>query len=165
MRPVPEYDPKSWLIKALRETAHAMESLLWEVDEDVLDDVPDGDEWSCKHLIAHMSEMERRYIERLERIVSLDAPRIDAFDADSIEGHARLDRESIFDLMDEFGVQRQHSVYLLWSLDRGDWGRTGVHPYLGPLTVTEVAREMNEHDLSHLWQLRRICDQFEAASV
>jgi hypothetical protein len=24
---------------------------------------------------------------------------------------------------------------------------------------------MNEHDLAHLWQLRRLCDRFEAASV
>jgi hypothetical protein len=29
----------------------------------------------------------------------------------------------------------------------------------------DVAREMNEHDLSHLWQLRRVCDAFEAAAV
>ena len=165
MRPVPEYDAKSWLIKALRETAHAMESLIWNVDEDALDAVVDGDEWSCKHLIAHMSGMERRYIDRLERIVRLDDPRIDAFDADSLDPRPRFDREIIFDLMDEFSVQRQQSVYLLWSLDSGDWSRRGIHPYLGPLTVTQIAREMNEHDLSHLWQLRRICDQFEAASV
>jgi hypothetical protein len=56
-------------------------------------------------------------------------------------------------------------VYLLWSLDESDWERAGIHPYLGPLTITQVAREMNEHDLAHLWQLRRLCDAFEVASV
>jgi hypothetical protein len=67
--------------------------------------------------------------------------------------------------MDEFSVQRQQLVYLLWSLDDADWSRHGVHPYLGPLTVMQVAREINEHDLAHLWQLRRLCDRYEAASV
>ena len=165
MRPVPEYDAKSWLLKALRETAHAMETLIWNVDEDVLEQTPECDEWSCKDLAAHMCEMERRYIDRLERVVRLDDPRIDAFDADSLDPRPHVARESIYDLMDEFSVQRQQSVYLLWSLDSGDWSRKGVHPYLGPLTITELAREMNEHDLSHLWQLRRVCDQFEPASA
>ncbi len=163
MRPVPEYDPKAWLLKALRETAHAMETLIWELDESALDRHPDDDEWSCHELIAHMSTMEKHFVERLERIVRLDEPRITAFDGDSIEPADAAD--DTFELMDEFGVQRQQAVYMLWSLDDHDWQRHGVHPYLGPLTIMQVAREMNEHDLAHLWQLRRLCDRFEAASV
>jgi len=165
MRPVPEYDAKSWLLKALRETAHAMESLLWNIEDEALERRPDDGEWSAKELVSHMCEMERRYIDRLERMVRSDEPKIAAFDADSIEPSRPLDEDAVFDLMDEFAVQRRQAVYLLWSLDDRDWERRGIHPYLGPLTVTQTAREMNEHDLAHLWQLRRLCDQFEAASV
>ena len=165
MRPVPEYDAKSWLLKALRETAHAMESLIWDIEDDVLDRRPDADEWSCKELVGHMCEMERRYIDWLERIVRMDEPEITPFDGDSIETDSALVGQTVFDLMDDFSVQRQQLVYLLWSLDGDDWNRRGKHPYLGPLTVTQVAREMNEHDLSHLWQLRRLCDRFQPASV
>ena len=165
MRPVPEYDAKSWLLKALRETAHAMESLLWNVDDGALDRPGADDEWSCADLVCHMTEMERRYIERFERIVRLDEPRIDAFDGDSIEPERALRDQSAFDVMDEFAVLRRQTVYLLWSLDDDDWERRGVHPYLGALTVMDVAREMNEHDLSHLWQLRRLADAYETASV
>jgi hypothetical protein len=162
MRPVPEFDAKSWLTKALRETSHAMESLLWNVDDDLLDDRPDEDEWSCVDLAHHMTEMERRYLERLELVLRLDDPPIDAFDADSIEPAYR---GSVYDAMDEFGELRRRSVYLLWSLDDRDWHRTGEHPYLGQLTILQMAREMNEHDLAHLWQLRRLCDRLAAASV
>ena len=165
MRPVPEYDAKSWLLKALRETAHAMESLLWNIDDEELGWRPDEGEWSARELVVHMMEMERRYVDWLERIMRLDEPRIDAFDADSIEPSPPDGDDAVFDVMDEFAVQRRQAVYLLWSLDEADWQRCGVHPYLGPLTITQVAREMNEHDLAHLWQLRRLCDQFEAASV
>lgn len=166
MRPVPEYDPKSWLLKALRETAHAMESLLWELDGDLVAMQPDDDEWSCAELVSHMCEMERRYIDRLERIVRMDAPAIKAFDADSIA--AEFDRqgpETVFEALDEFSALRRQSVYLLWSLDAEDWEREGVHPYLGPLTILQTAREMNEHDLAHLWQLRRLADALQALLV
>jgi hypothetical protein len=165
VRPVPEYDAKRWLLKALRETAHAMESLLWNVDDDVLGRRPRDDEWSCKELINHMTEMERRYIDWLESIVRLDEPAIPAFDGDSIEPLTPVEQQDVFDTMDEFSTLRRKSVYLLWSLDDADWNRRGIHPYVGPLSVTQVAREMNEHDLSHLWQLRRLCDVFEALSV
>ncbi len=166
MRPVPEYDPKSWLMKALRETSHAMEALLWNLDDGALDERPAEDEWSCVELVHHVAEMERRYIDRLERIVRLDDPAIEAFDGDSIGMPADpLDAHEAFDMMDEFAVLRRQTVYLLFSLDDGDWHRRGIHPYLGPLTIMQVVREMNEHDLSHLWQLRRICDTFELATV
>ncbi len=162
MRPVPQYDPKSWLLKALRETANAMEALLWEVDDDCLERKSGGDAWSCAELITHMTEMERRFLDRLERMVRLDEPRIGAFDADSIDAP---ERQSAYDAMDDLGELRRRSVRLLWSLDAGDWRRKGVHPYIGPMTIMQVAREMNEHDLSHLWQLRRICDAYELATV
>lgn len=165
MRPVPEFDPKSWLLKALRETAHAMESLLWNVDDDLLDRQPGEDEWSCKDLVSHMTEMERHYIDWLERIARIDEPKIDAFDGDSVQPMIPVAEQNVFDTMDEFGALRRQAVYLLWSLDESDWERRGVHPYLGPLTLMQVAREMNEHDLAHLWQLRRLCDAFEPASV
>jgi DinB family protein len=165
MRPVPEYDPKAWLLKAMRETAHAMESLIWELDEDALERRPDPDEWACNELLSHMLEMERRYCQWLEQIVRADNPQLAAFDGDSIEPEVPLNETSAFELMDEFGVLRQQSVYTLWSLESSGWERKGDHPYLGPLSITRIAREMNEHDLSHLWQLRRLCDRFQGASV
>jgi hypothetical protein len=109
--------------------------------------------------------MERSYVERLESIVRLDEPRIRAFDADSIAAQREMVDDNAFELMDDFTSQRQRSVYLLWSLDDADWERRGVHPYLGPLTILQCAREMNEHDLGHLWQVRRLCDRYSAASV
>jgi hypothetical protein len=165
MRPVPEFDPRAWLLKALRETSHAMESLIWELDEDALDERRHWDEWSIRDLVLHMCEMERRHVERVERIARLDEPKIAAFDGDSIQPRAEDDDASAFELMDEFGSHRQQAVYLLWSLDEVEWERRGIHPYLGPLSILDCAREMNEHDLSHLWQLRRMCDSFTTAVV
>jgi hypothetical protein len=142
-----------------------MESLLWNVDDDLLERRPSEDEWSCKELVSHMTEMERHYIEWLERIARIEEPAIDAFDGDSVQPIMPVADQNAFDTMDEFGALRRQAVYLLWSLDDADWDRRGIHPYLGPLTLMQVAREMNEHDLAHLWQLRRLCDAFQPAPV
>ena len=165
MRPVPEYDQKAWLLKALRETSHAMEGLLWEADEATFE-VRDGDEWSVRDLACHVALMEQGFVERLEAIISLAGMvkevHIPAFDGDTVVAPEHWSELTTFELMEEFEGQRQRSVYLLWSLDERDWDLTGRHPYLGPLSVLQCAREMNEHDLSHLWQLRRLCDQTAA---
>jgi hypothetical protein len=36
------------------------------------------------------------------------------------------------------------------------WERQGEHPYRGPISVGQIVREMNEHDLAHLWQIMKI---------
>src|SRR5688572_27891286 len=118
MRPVPEYDAKSWLLKALRETAHAMEAIVWDAEEVTLDDAPAEGEWSARALLSHMAEMERRFHGRLERMISVDTPVIDAFDADSIDALGQHEQD-VFDAIDDFGSLRQQTVYLLWSLDEG----------------------------------------------
>lgn len=167
MRAVPEYDAKSWLLKALRETPNAIEALLWDLHDDELDRRPADDEWSCREIVMHMCAMERRYTDRLELIVRLDEPRIDAFDGDSIaaEDKPSGDETDVFEQMQEYDSLRRRSVYLLWSLDDRDWRRRGVHPYLGSMTLLDAVREMNEHDLSHIWQLRRLCDCWQLESV
>lgn len=165
MRPIPQYDAKAWLLKAMRETARAMEAIIWEADEADLERATDPDEWSAKQQLSHMCEMERRYIGWLECIAREDDARLKPFDGDSIEPEVPLDRVGVYELMEEFGALRQQCVYLLWSLDEYDWERTGEHPYLGPRSILDIAREMNEHDLAHLWQLRRTCDRFAAVSA
>jgi hypothetical protein len=40
-------------------------------------------------------------------------------------------------------------------MDR-DFERTAVHPYRGEVTLGQIARELAQHDLEHLWQVRRL---------
>jgi len=61
----------------------------------------------------------------------------------------------------ELSRLRQRSAQLLWSLEPSDWEREGLHPYRGRLSIMQVARDMNEHDLGHLWQMRRLRRQIE----
>lgn len=158
-------DSHAWLLKALRETAGALASYCWRLDEDLLRRRADPDDWCLLEVAGHLRDCERRYLERLEAMIAREQPRIPAFDAESIQPavpYVMLDPD---EALNGFEALRRRTLQLLRSLADADWERTGLHPYLGLVTVAQVVREMSEHDLEHLWQARRIVEALTGAPV
>jgi hypothetical protein len=157
-RAVEEYDQTRWLLKALREAAHELESQLWGLDEEGLRWRPSDDGWSLKEIAAHLRDCEEHFVACLELIIAKDNPRLPAFDGDALV----LDRDyrdaDLYDALERFSYQRQRSVSMLWG-PGDDWERAGLDPYRGPVTIAQLAREQSEHDLEHLWQARRLREQ------
>lgn len=155
-RPVPEYDESRWLLKALRETAHELESQLWGLDEDDLRWRPSDDALCLKEIAAHLRDCEAHFLRTLETIALEDVPCVAAFDADGL----LLDRDyrdsDVYESLEELERLRYRSVSLLWQLADDEWERSGIHPYLGPVTIARLAREQSQHDLEHLWEARRV---------
>jgi hypothetical protein len=149
-------DDSQWLLKALYEAAGELEMQLWGLSKEELRWRPAEDEWCLKEIAGHLRDCEGRYLQRLRDVAELDEPEIPAFDADSIVPESDYRDLDLHEMLEAFVNLRHRTTALLWSLDPQAWQRRGIHPYLGPLTVTQIAREMNEHDLSHLWQARRL---------
>lgn len=161
MRYVPERDESRWLLKALRETAHELESQLWGLDEEDLRWRPADDAWCLKEIAAHLRDCEEHLVETLELIAFRDEPRLPVFDADALVIERDYRECDLYDALLGFEHLRGRTVSLLWSLDDEGWKRTGVHPYRGPVSIAQLAREQNEHDLEHLWQARRLRESLE----
>lgn len=152
----PEFDEQRWLLKALREAAHELASQLWGLDEEDLRWRPSEDGWSLKEIAAHLRDCEEHFLRSLEAIAHQDAPRLRAFDADALVLERDYRDLKLDDVLERFEYCRHRSVNLLWSLADEDWQRTGLHPYRGPVSIAQLAREQSEHDLEHLWQARRL---------
>ena len=155
-RSVSERDEPRWLLKALREAAHELESQLWGLAEDDLRWRPSDDGWSLKEIAAHLRDCEEHFVESLELIVSRDEARIPAFDADALVLERDYRSIDLYEALERFETLRHRSVSVLWGLFEEDWERTGVHPYIGPVSIARLVREQSEHDLEHLWQARRL---------
>jgi hypothetical protein len=56
----------------------------------------------------------------------------------------------------EFEAAREETVWLLYMLDEQGWSQSARHPYRGLVTLYDIARELHEHDLDHLFQARRL---------
>ena len=73
--------------------------------------------------------------------------------------------EDVEDTLEDCHYLRRRSTYRLWDIDDRDWERTGEHPYRGSVSVLQIAREMYQHDLEHLWQARRMMDALAARAA
>lgn len=149
-----------WLLKALRESAHELESQLWGLNENELRWRPSDEAMSLKEIAAHMRDCEEHFLQTLELIVSRDEPKLKSFDGDALvldRDYQQIDLEEALDL---FTSLRHRTVDLLWGC-AGDWDRTGRHPFLGQVTIAKLVRDQNEHDLEHLWQARKIREELK----
>jgi hypothetical protein len=164
-RLAPEYDETRWVLKALREAARELESQLWGLEEDDLRRRPSDDDLCLKEIAAHLRDCEEHFLECLELIAFGDQPRLPALDPDLLLLETDYRELDLYDSLERFEYLRHRSVNLLWSLEGDDWERTGTHPYRGVLSVAQLAREQNEHDLEHLWQARRVREALVEGAV
>jgi len=156
-----EYSSQQWMLKALHEAADELQSQLLGLSEEDLCRRPAPGEWSLKEIAAHLRDAEACFLERLRLIVSQDEPDLPDIDVDAYVLEQDYQSLDLYEVLLEFSRLRQRSSSLLRSLEPSEWEREGLHPYRGRLSIMQVARDMNEHDLSHLWQARRLRRQIE----
>lgn len=150
-------DP-SFLLKALSEASGEMRREYHGLSrEDLLVPGSAPDEGWCLLAVAvHVRDTERGILGQVEAILRRREANVRYVDIDNIpfaEDYSDADED---DVMEEFHDLRQRLAYTLWELDGEDWERAGIHPYRGRVTLLDLARETYQHDLEHLWQVRRM---------
>jgi hypothetical protein len=121
-----------WVLKALREAGDELIDQFYGASEDELCGRPEDDEWSLKEIAGHLRDNEELALEQDYRSADVQ------------------------ELLSAFAGFRRQAYRLLSSLAPDDWERCGRHPYRGEVTIAQIARELAEHDLGHLWQARRL---------
>lgn len=155
--------PKGWLLKALSEAGNLLLSELCGLDEEELRWRAAEGEWSLKEIAAHLRDAEELALAQLNAFVSGSSSPLPAWDVDLFPQERDYQSEEIAGLLASFGRLRRETTYLLWGLTEADWGRAAEHPYRGSVTLQEVARELAQHDLEHLWQVRRLKERLREA--
>ena len=119
---------------------------------------PPDDGWTLLAIPYHLRETERGLLKQFEIITRHRSPQIPSVDLDDIPIDEDYRDEDVNDLLEEFHDLRRRSSYLLWDLLPSEWEKAGIHPYRGPLTLLEIVREAYQHDLEHLWQVKRMLE-------
>ncbi len=153
-------DP-AFLLKALGEVSGELRNLLDGKQRKRLLRRGTGydEDWCLLAIATHLRETERGFQDQLLPMLTGDEPEIRHVDVDDIPlqpDYRDCDHETV---LEEFQYLRRRTAYLLWDLGPGDWERGGIHPYRGRMTVLQLAREIYQHDLEHLWQARRMLEQ------
>ncbi len=155
-------DP-SFLLKALGEASGELARAFEGVRErDLLRPAAWPDEgWCLLAVPFHLVQVERG-VQEQTAIIAMSRgrgmPEVPHVDFDDIPFEADYAEADVELLLEELHFLRRRTTYLLWDLSERDWERKGVHPYRGEVSIMEIARETYQHDLEHLWQVRRMLD-------
>lgn len=113
---------------------------------------PDEGGWNLKQLSLHLSQTERMYFDRLQRILQEDRPELQLFDQEQALNSTDAEHAGFGDALAEWKSWREQLVAVLEGLDGGSASRVGLHPELGEITPRGIARILDEHDQSHYRQ-------------
>jgi hypothetical protein len=152
----PGSQSKDWVLKALREAGSSLLSELYSQDEEALRWRPAEGEWSLKEIAAHLRDAEELALAQINAFVSASSSPLPAWDVDVLPQERDYQSEEMTLLLASYRGMRRETTYLLWGLTDADWQGSAEHPYRGPVTLGEIARELAQHDLEHLWQVRRL---------
>lgn len=116
-------------------------------------DPPEG-EWGAAEVLAHMADVENLYFERLNTLLHEQNPALrPPTDGGRME---EMRNRSWEENLDAFNAIRGDTISLLMGMTLNDWGRSGIHPTRGTITVEDVVEAMIDHDLDHINQLRAL---------
>jgi hypothetical protein len=156
MREIPrEGNLHAFLLKALREASGELEGEFYNLRPKQLSWRENG-EWSLIEIAGHLRDREEANLAHLRAIVGSRRPRLDLVDYEALVEDNGYEPRQINELLYGYSDLRQRALYLLYNLSENQWRRAGQHPYRGELTIEQLAKEMNEHDLAHLWQIQRV---------
>jgi hypothetical protein len=140
-------------IAALPESLAAAVSGLSEAQ---LDARSPEDIWNVRQVAHHLADSHMNAFIRTKLIVTEDRPTLKPYDQDA---WALLPDTEAMPIEASLGILRGlHArwVKLFESLADGDWGRTGLHPENGEVTVDSILRGYADHGEEHLEQIARI---------
>jgi len=151
-----EEGEQRWVLKALREAGDELMGQFHGAREKELRWRPQDDEWSLKEIAGHLRDNEELALEQMRLMAGHEEPPLPARDVDALPLERDYRSADVQELLGAFAGLRRQTHRLLWSLASDDWERCGRHPYRGEVTIAQIARDLAEHDLGHLWQARRL---------
>ena len=149
-----ESGQRRWLLKALRESSGELFGIFRGFSERDLRWRPAEHEWCLKEIAAHMRDAELLFQRQIEAIAHEYEPRLPHESIDVLPSERDYRDEPLTRLLDEFGEAREETFWLLRMLGENEWQRCGEHPYRGRISIHDIARELHEHDLEHLYEAR-----------
>ncbi len=143
-------------MKALREAGGTLFSEFAGLDETTLRHRPAEDELSLKEIAAHLRDAEELALRQLTSASEEPDKRLPVWDVEVLPLERDYRNADLRGLLGELRNLRRLTTALLWTLRDWDWRREVRHQYRGEITIEMIARELAQHDLEHLWQVRRL---------
>ncbi len=144
------------LLQALAATMSNLGRMLEDVDRDMFCRRLSPDGWSMADVLSHLISVEKRYYQRLRRVLVEERPFLPLILPDETK-HNLLVTPS------EFAAARQQTLAFLRDVPEAGWACTAVHEIQGEVTFQFLVQYLVDHDSQHLNQIAMIQQQLNAA--
>lgn len=144
-------------IEVLERTPRVVTELLSGLSEDWITNNEGGDTWSPFDVVGHLIHGEKTdWITRTKIILANKNETFEPFNRFAQFEDSK--GKSLEELLDQFRQLRKENVETLKSLDiqDDDFNKTGIHPALGPVKLSELLSTWVAHDLGHIYQITRV---------
>jgi hypothetical protein len=158
---LPDRDPQGWAVKALREAGSSFASEFAGLDEDALKRRPADGELCLKEIAAHVRDACELTRSQLQAIIDRPGRTIPHQDLDLLPLERDYRRTDIRQVIAGLRSAHRDLTVELWGLGGPEWRLAGRHPYLGEVTIEQITRELAQHTMEHLWQVRRLKSEME----
>ena len=143
-------------VEALATMPDRLEAVLAGHSNAELQRAPADGEWSAARIIGHLISYTRHSRSEFHVMAWLTDPLLPGWDeaaeADA-EGWERQDAARLLELLTEATTA---AVAVLKEIPDASWGRAGIHPRSGRLSIRQLASRRRRHFEEHLKQLEQM---------
>lgn len=117
----------------------------------LLDGRPASGDWSARENLAHLARHSAVFLERLDRILREDTPRLGRYRAEDDSEWPRWSGLPLDEVLRRLKDGRQRLLAWVAALSEGQLSRTGLHPSFGAMTIPQWLEFFLLHEAHHLY--------------
>lgn len=152
------------LLDSYRATPVIPRALPRDVDDATARRRPASGNWAIVETVAHLADVEERFLGRMRLILNKDQPVLAAFDQAALADERDYRALPLAPEVRRFAALRAEQIALLQSLPAAAWARGGRHEEHGEVTIQALAAHLAAHEAAHLAEIARLPVSGEAAS-
>ncbi len=140
-------------LRRLETQLQALPAVLGDATPDQISRRPPSGKWSARENLAHLARHHEVFLERLQRIINEDTPRIERYRAEDDPEWPRWSGRGTPDVLKRLSALRARVVKHVRALSPAQTARVGVHSGLGPMSLARWVEFFLVHEAHHLYAI------------
>ena len=137
-------------LKSLALTPQTLSKIVDQVKPEHYNDVVDPDRFNLTEMVAHMSDFEDIFLDRLRLAHEAPGSTITPINPDARAEEKNYKTRDVHHELEVFDIRRRDMMDFFETLAEDDWQKTFKHPELGEVSIRDYAQIILAHDLSHV---------------
>jgi len=129
----------------------ALDVVLKDATPALIDRRPASGDWSARENLTHLARHATVFLERLDRILREDAPKLGRYRAEDDPEWPQWSGLSVDEALRRLKEVRRRLVVWVRALSPDQMNRTGLHPSFGAMTILQLLEFFLLHEAHHLY--------------